>query len=48
MDADGIDYARRQGELFAQEAEEIASALPDTVARSAMLELVGYVLDRRW
>ena len=48
VDADGIDYARRKGELFAQEAEEIALALPDTAARSALLELVGYVLDRRW
>ena len=48
VEADGIDYARRKGELFAQEAEEIALALPDTAARSALLELVGYVLDRRW
>jgi octaprenyl-diphosphate synthase len=48
VDADGIEYARRKGELFAQEAEEIAVALPETAARSALLELVGYVLDRRW
>ena len=48
VDADGIDYARRMGEQFAQEAEEIALALPETAARSALLELVGYVLDRRW
>ncbi len=48
VEADGIDYARRKGELFAQEAEEIALSLPDTAARAAMLELVGYVLDRRW
>lgn len=48
VEADGIEYARRKGELFAQEAEEIALALPDTAARAAMLELVGYVLDRRW
>jgi len=48
VEADGIEYARRKGELFAQEAEEIALALPDTSARSALLELVGYVLDRRW
>ena len=48
VEADGIEYARRKGELFAQEAEEIALALPDTAARSALLELVGYVLDRRW
>ena len=48
VEADGIEYARRKGELFAQEAEEIALAFPDTAARSALLELVGYVLDRRW
>ena len=48
VEADGIEYARRKGELFAQEAEEIALALPDTAARAALLELVGYVLDRRW
>jgi octaprenyl-diphosphate synthase len=48
VEADGIEYARRKGELFAQEAEEIALGLPDTSARSALLELVGYVLDRRW
>jgi octaprenyl-diphosphate synthase len=48
VEADGIEYARRKGELFAQEAEEIALALPETAARSALLELVGYVLDRRW
>jgi octaprenyl-diphosphate synthase len=48
VDADGIEYARRKGELFAQEAEECVLALPDSPARSALLELVGYVLDRRW
>ncbi len=48
VEADGIDYARRKGELFAQEAEEIALGLPETAARAALLELVGYVLDRRW
>jgi geranylgeranyl pyrophosphate synthase len=48
VEADGIEYARRKGEIFAQEAEEIALALPDTAARAALLELVGYVLDRRW
>jgi octaprenyl-diphosphate synthase len=48
LDADGIGYARRKGEQFAQQAEEIALGLPDTAARGALLELVGYVLDRRW
>ena len=48
VEADGIEYARRKGELFAQEAEEVALSLPDTAARASMLEMVGYVLDRRW
>jgi octaprenyl-diphosphate synthase len=48
VDADGIEYARRKGEQFAQEAEDRAISLPDSAARSALLELVGYVLDRRW
>jgi hypothetical protein len=41
VEADGIEYARRKGELFAQEAEEIALALPDTAARAALLALVA-------
>ena len=48
VEADGIEYARRKGELFAKEAEEVALSLPDTAARASMLEMVGYVLDRRW
>jgi octaprenyl-diphosphate synthase len=48
VEADGIEYARRKGELFAQEAEDLVMTLPETAARSALLELVGYVLDRRW
>jgi octaprenyl-diphosphate synthase len=44
----GLDYARRRGEQFAREAEEALAGLPDTVARSALYEAIGYVMERRW
>ena len=43
----GLDYARRKGDDFVQEAEEALSGLPDTPARAALHEAIGYVLDRR-
>ncbi|MCU0625193.1 MAG: polyprenyl synthetase family protein [Gemmatimonadaceae bacterium] len=46
--AGGIEYARQRGESFALEAEEAVIGLPESAARTALLELVGYVLDRRW
>lgn len=47
-DAGGLDYARRRGEQFAQEAEESLAGLPDTPARTALTDAIGYVMDRRW
>ena len=46
-EAGGIEYAHRQGERFAQEAEESLAGLPDTEARSALSDAIAYVLDRR-
>ena len=43
----GLDYARRRGERFAEEAHESLSGLPDTPARAALTEAIGYVMDRR-
>ncbi len=43
----GLDYARRRGERFAEEAHESLSGLPDTPARVALTEAIGYVMDRR-
>jgi octaprenyl-diphosphate synthase len=43
----GIDYARRRGEQFAQEAEEALAALPETAARGALLDAITYVMERR-
>lgn len=44
----GLEYARRRGDQFAAEAEEALAGLPDTPARSALGDAIGYVMDRRW
>jgi octaprenyl-diphosphate synthase len=44
----GLEYARRRGEQFAREAEDALAALPDTVARNALYDTIGYVMERRW
>ena len=43
----GLEYARRRGEQFAQEAEEALADLPETPARAALADAIGYVMDRR-
>ena len=43
----GLEYARRRGEDFAQEAEEALSELPESPYRSSLAEAIGYVMDRR-
>jgi octaprenyl-diphosphate synthase len=43
----GLEYARRRGEDFAQEAEEALAELPDSVYRSSLADSIGYVMDRR-
>ena len=43
----GLDYARRRGEAFAQEAEEALGSLPETPERAALYDAIEYVLDRR-
>ena len=43
----GLEYARRRGEDFAQQAEEALGELPDSVYRSSLGESIGYVMDRR-
>jgi octaprenyl-diphosphate synthase len=44
----GLEYARRRGDLFAREAEEALSELPESPARSALLDAIAYVVQRRW
>jgi len=43
----GLDYARRKGEEFAQEAEEALAGLPTSEARQSLADAIAYVLDRR-
>ena len=43
----GLDYARRKGEEFAQEAEEALAGLPGSEARQSLADAIAYVLDRR-
>jgi octaprenyl-diphosphate synthase len=46
-DAGGIEYARRRGEQFANDAEQALDTLPESPARSALADAIGYVMDRR-
>ena len=47
-DAGGIEYARRRGDEFAEEAEEALAGLPESSARTALSDTIAYVMDRRW
>ena len=44
----GLEYARRKGDEFALDAEEALAGVPDTPARAALIDAIGYVLNRRW
>lgn len=43
----GLEYARRKGEAFAQEADEALAGLPESEARQSLADSIAYVLDRR-
>jgi octaprenyl-diphosphate synthase len=43
----GLEYARRKGEAFAQEAEEALAGIPDSEALQSLMDAIGYVMDRR-
>ena len=43
----GLEYARRRGEDFAQQAEEALGELPESAYRNSLAESIGYVMDRR-
>ena len=47
-DAGGIEYARRTGDRYAQEAEDALAGVPESPARAALLDALAYVTDRRW
>lgn len=44
----GLEYARRKGEEFAQEAEAALTDLPPSEVRQSLLDALGYVMDRRF
>lgn len=47
-DRGGLDYARRRGDQFAREAEDALADLPESPARSALVDAIAYVVERRW
>jgi octaprenyl-diphosphate synthase len=47
IEAGGVDYARREGERFAREAEAAVMAVPESTARNALVEAIAYVMERR-
>jgi octaprenyl-diphosphate synthase len=46
-EAGGIEYARRRGEQFAEEADGALAALPESPVRVALTDTISYVMDRR-
>jgi octaprenyl-diphosphate synthase len=48
QDHGGIAYARRRADQFTREAEEALVTLPDSPARTALLDGIAYVVERRW
>jgi octaprenyl-diphosphate synthase len=47
-EAGGIEYARRRGEQYAEEAEQALEGLPESPARTSLCDAIAYVMDRRW
>jgi octaprenyl-diphosphate synthase len=45
--AGGLEYARRQGERFAGEAEAALRGLPPSPVRTALTDSIAYVMERR-
>jgi octaprenyl-diphosphate synthase len=45
--AGGLEYARRQGERFATEAEAALRELPPSPVRAALTDSIAYVMERR-
>lgn len=43
----GIEYARRRGQAFADEAEAALAPVPHSVAKDALCAALTYVIDRR-
>ncbi|MBX7118616.1 MAG: polyprenyl synthetase family protein [Gemmatimonadaceae bacterium] len=43
----GLEFARRKGEQFAQEAEEALADLPQSDVKQSLADALAYVMDRR-
>jgi octaprenyl-diphosphate synthase len=43
----GLDFARRRGAAFAEEANDALAKLPDTPVRAALADAIVYVMERR-
>jgi len=48
VESGGIEESRRRGEAFAREAEEALAPIPESPARTALVDAIAYVMDRRW
>jgi octaprenyl-diphosphate synthase len=44
----GLEYARRRADQFSHEAEEALADLPDGPSRTALVDAISYVVERRW
>ncbi len=47
-DHGGIEYALRRADWFSREAEESLSVLPEGPVKTALLDSISYVMERRW
>jgi octaprenyl-diphosphate synthase len=47
IEGGGIEYARREGERFAREAEAALAGVPESPSRGALFDAIAYVMDRR-
>lgn len=47
-DHGGLEYARRRAHQFASEAEDALAELPDSPARTSLVESIAYAVERRW
>jgi octaprenyl-diphosphate synthase len=46
-EAGGLEYARRRGAQFAEQAGEALSTLPESDVRAALADAIVYVMERR-
>lgn len=47
-DHGGLEYARRQADLYAQQAEDALTSVPESPAKRTLLDSISYAVDRRW